>query len=115
MTHSFHAPIQVWHKASVTGKGQLDQRLYYPMLTETLCTDLELYEHIRHFCTYPSGIQYVKILDTATGVTVYKQLQKKVAYLTIFFLDRERIPSFIANYPAWIRQGKIDKLLTTNQ
>ncbi len=113
MRQNFHAPIEVWHKTSVTEKGQLDKRLHTPILTETLCSDVELYAHIKHFCTYPTGLEEVKILDTTTSVTVCKQLPKRVAYLVIAFVDRDRIPAFIANYTAWCRQCKIDKLLTS--
>ncbi len=102
------------HRRSLTVKGLLDLRLYYPKLLDHLCTDEELYQHIKYFYSFPTGAPDLGMddVDYLNLLTLYKANGRHVCTLTIAFKDGGyRIPAFIANYKAWQRRGKIDKLL----
>jgi hypothetical protein len=107
-------PNKTKHRQSLTAKGLLDQRLCGPSLVDSLATDEELYEHIKYFCSYPIGIEYVVVKDFLDDIVIVcKQVANEIGLhdLAIALEDKSRIPAFIDNYHTWQRRNKIDKLL----
>jgi hypothetical protein len=108
----YHYPDKERHRLSLTAKGRLDKRLHYPKLVDSLATDEELYEHIKYFYTYPVGADPLEDLLCEEDLLEFsKVVGYEIHLLDIDFEDGYRIPTFIANYKAWQRRGKIDKLL----